>query len=242
MTEWFESWFDTKYYHLLYKDRNEDEARAFISNLIRDLNVSHDSKILDLCCGKGRHSKFLNSKGYSVVGADLSNQSIQSAKKFENENLKFLVHDMRDKLPGYEFDLVVNLFTSFGYFKEEAENEKVIQSIYSYLKANGVLIIDFLNVNKAVKNLIPHQERTIEGILFNIDKKVEEGMIKKSITFTDAEEEFSYEENVRILNFTYFEEMLTKNGFEIIETFGDYDLSRFDKEDSDRLIIKAVKK
>ena len=77
MTEWFESWFDTKYYHLLYKDRNEDEARTFISNLISDLNVSHDSKILDLCCGKGRHSKFLNSKGYHVVGADLSNQSIE---------------------------------------------------------------------------------------------------------------------------------------------------------------------
>ena len=242
MAEWFESWFDTKYYHLLYQDRNDREASAFISNLIGDLNVSKDAAVLDLCCGKGRHSKYLNSKGFDVVGADLSKQSIQYAKASENERLKFIVHDMRDKLPEFKFDLVLNLFTSFGYFSNPEENSQVINSIYSYLHLNGVLVIDFLNVHKAIAELVPNETRTAGGIEFTINKVVEDGMIKKSISFIDQGHNFQYEENVSVLDFEYFDQVLRNEGFEIIEIFGDYNLAPFNKFESDRLIIKAIKK
>ena len=120
-TTWYASWFDTPFYHILYKDRDYSEAQEFMKTLTEYLNIPEKGKILDLACGKGRHSVFLNKLGYDVTGADLSKNSISHAKQFENENLNFKVHDMC--LPfGEEFDAVFNLFTSFGYFENEADN------------------------------------------------------------------------------------------------------------------------
>lgn len=92
---WFTSWFDTDFYHILYKDRDEQEAKFFMDNLTQYLNLPEDARILDLPCGRGRHSVYLNELGYNVVGADLSANSIAFARKFENENLKFTQFDMR---------------------------------------------------------------------------------------------------------------------------------------------------
>ena len=78
---WFESWFDTPYYHILYKERNDDEAQLLMDNLTQYLNLPEEAKILDLACGKGRHSIYLNQLGFDVTGADLSTNSIAEAKK-----------------------------------------------------------------------------------------------------------------------------------------------------------------
>ena len=114
--DWFESWFDSPYYHLLYSNRDEREADLFIKNLINYINPSTKSKILDLACGKGRHSKVLADLGFDVTGIDLSENSIVSAKKMENESLHFYTHDMRFPFRANYFDYTFNFFTSFGYF------------------------------------------------------------------------------------------------------------------------------
>ena len=88
---WYESWFDTKYYHILYKDRNYREAQVFMDNLTHYLNLPEKAKVLDLACGKGRHSIYLNQCGYDVIGADLSEENILHCKKFENDHLVKLV-------------------------------------------------------------------------------------------------------------------------------------------------------
>jgi cyclopropane fatty-acyl-phospholipid synthase-like methyltransferase len=75
--EWFKSWFDTKYYHILYKDRNDAEAQAFIDELAEKLHFQTDQTFLDLACGKGRHSVYLNKKGLDITGVDLSEESIE---------------------------------------------------------------------------------------------------------------------------------------------------------------------
>ena len=80
--KWFESWFDTPYYHLLYKHRDDKEAHKFIKNLMQFLKIDKDQNILDLACGKGRHSIFLNKLGYRVTGVDLSSQNILQAQKY----------------------------------------------------------------------------------------------------------------------------------------------------------------
>ena len=125
--QWYASWFDTPYYHILYKDRDYSEARGFMDNLTDYLNIPECGKILDLACGKGRHSVYLNTLGYHVTGVDLSEQSITHAKQFENENLKFDVHDMSKAYPD-TFDAVFNLFTSFGYFNQESTNIQVLKN------------------------------------------------------------------------------------------------------------------
>jgi len=117
--EWFESWFDTKYYHILYKNRDYTEAEKFISKLIDFLNPEPDSKFVDIACGRGRHSVYINRLGYSVVGYDLSEESILEAKKHSKKDLKFYTHDMRQIFRTNYFDFALNLFTSFGYFKSK---------------------------------------------------------------------------------------------------------------------------
>ena len=149
---WFEDWFNTPYYHILYKDRDFVEAENFITNLTQELQLPNPSKIIDLACGKGRHSVFLNQLGYNVLGVDLSEESIHHNKNFEVENapkLEFKVHDMRDELyPNVskeKVNAVFNLFTSFGYFDDDNDDRKVFQSVKNTLEKDGIFILDFLN-------------------------------------------------------------------------------------------------
>ena len=151
---WFATWFDSPYYHLLYKNRDEKEAQVFIDNLIEKLQLKKGSKLIDIACGKGRHATYFNKKGMNVVGVDLSPNSIASAKQNENNNLQFSVHDMREVYKENHFDIVTNLFTSFGYFENKDDEQKAINAMAENLKTDGVLIIDFMNIKKVIANLI----------------------------------------------------------------------------------------
>lgn len=239
MAEWFEDWFDTKYYHILYKDRDFSEAETFLSSLLRQVNLPPEAKILDLACGKGRHSIYLNSLGFDVVGADLSAASIAEAKQHESDKLSFVQHDMRKALRSVKFNAVFNLFTSFGYFSNEADNNAVLKAIHSDLLENGLLLIDFFNVQKVVQELVPEEILEIEGIKFTINKTLEEGFVKKDISFEDQGISYKFQESVQALNLNTFTNMLAKNNFKILDVFGDYKLANFDLQKSNRLIILA---
>ncbi|MDR6131123.1 SAM-dependent methyltransferase [Chryseobacterium sp. SORGH_AS_1175] len=153
--EWFESWFDTPYYHLLYSNRDYTEAESFITALTSELQLPPGSRIIDLACGKGRHSVFLNKLGYDVLGLDLSRQSIEHNKQFENQTLLFDVHDMRNPIEADPMDAVFNLFTSFGYFESERDDKKVFKSVYDVLKPGGFFVLDYLNESFVKNSLVP---------------------------------------------------------------------------------------
>jgi len=239
---WFASWFDTDYYHLLYKNRDLSEAKLFIMNLCSDLQLAQNAKVLDLACGKGRHSKTLHSIGYQVTGADLSQNSISMAQSCSEDGLEFIVHDMREVIPNRNFDAVFNIFTSFGYFDRAEENEKVIQSVHSMLHEDGLFIIDFMNADKVIRTLQPQMEISKEGIDFHISKEYNGTHILKEIRFEDAGNSFHFTERVQALKKDDFNTLLSNNGFEILRTFGDFDLHQFDVMESDRLILIAKKR
>jgi len=213
MKNWFDSWFDTKYYHILYKNRDFSEAENFITNLTSDLKIAPNKSILDLACGKGRHSIFLNKLGYKTTGVDLSKQSIEHANQFKTPTLDFFVHDMREQIKNNSFDYVFNLFTSIGYFEDESDNLKMLNSIDSYTNENGVLVIDFMNANKVVSNLVLDEVKVIEGITFTINRKVENGFIIKTISFTDNNQKFNFQEKVQALELHHFENYLKETNF-----------------------------
>ncbi len=238
---WFESWFDSSYYHILYKNRDDNEAKLFIEKLAKHLNVSKNHKILDLACGKGRHSIFLNSLGFDVLGVDLSENSIAYAKQYENEKLRFQTHDMREVVAEGEFDFVLNLFTSFGYFEIDADNEKTISAIASDLKPAGTVVIDFFNAYKVVNHLVAYDRKTIDGITFEIRKRFENGYILKNISFSDQGKDFAFIEKVQALTLDQFQQLLSNAGLAIRNTFGNYLLDNYQKESSDRLILVAEK-
>jgi SAM-dependent methyltransferase len=237
---WFETWFDTPYYHILYKDRDFAEAENFISLLINYLKIQKDSQIIDLACGKGRHSVFLNQLGYEVLGLDLSKESISHNKKFENSTLKFAVHDMRNEIfpeiSTEKADAVFNLFTSFGYFENEKDDQKVFQSISNILKENGYFVLDFLNANWVKNTLVSDYITTKEGIDFHINKKIEDRNIIKDIQFKDNGKNHNYFEKVKLHTLEEIENYANEFGFEKVTTFGDYQLSDFDSENSPRCI------
>jgi SAM-dependent methyltransferase len=239
--EWFSEWFNSPYYHILYQKRDYTEAEFFLSNLIAYFKANTHNKIIDLACGKGRHAIYLNSLGYDVTGIDLSEKSIDEAKKFENERLHFEVQDLRDLPYQNQFDIALNLFTSFGYFASKQEDLVVIENICRILKPNGYILIDFMNAEMVIQNLVPSESKTICNIRFDIHKEVINDFIHKRIHFYDQHHEYEFTEKVQALTIDDFEEMLSAKGFEIVKLFGNYALEEYKRGNSERLIIVAKK-
>ena len=240
---WFENWFDSPYYHLLYGNHDEKEAENFISHLVNFLNPPKNSFVLDLACGKGRHAVALYKRGLDVTGIDLSEKNIAEAKKQEREGLSFFVHDMRFPFNVNYFDYTFNLFTSFGYFSSPRENANVISAVKSGLKANGIFVIDFLNASFVKKMINRNNEGGLEagGIKFHWKKEIKNGFVAKEISFEAENKKYFFTENVQLLSLDDFKKMLDPF-FTVENIFGDYNLGKFDEENSPRLILIARKK
>ncbi|NMM49744.1 class I SAM-dependent methyltransferase [Marinigracilibium pacificum] len=241
--EWFDEWFNSPYYHILYKHRDHDEAQNFIDQLSGVLNFKAGQKICDLACGKGRHSIYLNSLGLDVTGLDLSQENIDAANKSSNDNLRFIQHDMRLPFADNEFDYVVNLFTSFGYFKTDDEDQSVIDAVYKALKPGGQFILDFLNPYTIINNLTPKESKEIDGIRFDIEKSFEADscVIIKDIKITDGQKTAEYEERVKAIRRIEFLDHFRKAGFILKEVWGDHDLGDYEAEKSERMIFLLEK-
>ena len=234
--EWFKEWFDTKYYHILYQDRNYDEAQLFMQNLLSFIKLKKNDKILDMPCGKGRHAIFLNSLGYDVLGADLSENSIKYAKKYTNKTLHFEVHDMRQPFDT-KFDAIFNLFTSFGYFDDDETNIKVLYNLKKGLKENGVLVVDFMNVNYVKQHLVTEEIVTKGSIVFNIKRSIKDDFIVKEIRFIADDREHYFIERVKYLSLSTLKNFIKKSNLKLKHTFGEYSLTAFDSKNSSRLIL-----
>jgi len=239
--EWFERWFDSPYYHLLYKKRDEKEAQLFLDQLIQFLQPAPGSRILDVACGKGRHSVYLNKKGFDVTGFDLSPENIEFVQQYENPKLSFFQHDMRDLFRVNYFDYVFNLFSSFGYFSKERDNAKTIYAHAEALKPGGSLVLDYMNSTRVKKTLKPDELKNIEGIDFHITKKIERGCIIKKINFTDQGETQEFYEQLSLFEKKDFEKYFSRYNLSITHIFGDYNLAAYNEESSDRLILVAKK-
>ena len=233
---WFTSWFDTPFYHILYKDRDDTEAHAFMDTLTDYLNVPEHGTVLDLACGKGRHARYLNKIGYDVTVVDLSENSIAFAKQFENHRLHFDVHNMCEPYHK-EFDAVFNLFTSFGYFEDDADNLKTISAIKTELNDFGFGVIDFMNSEFVIDNLVPEEIKTVDSIDFHLKRYVEDGYIVKDITFTADAKLYNFQERVRGFTLADFELLFEQAGVYLLEVFGDYKLHKFNAKTSERLVM-----
>ena len=239
-TEWFKEWFDSEYYHLLYNNRNHTEAEQFIQKLAAFLKLAEDSKVLDLACGKGRHSISLSKYYLHVTGLDISANSICYAKQFENEKLHFAEHDMRLPFGSIMYNAVFNLFTSFGYFNAEYENLKVLRNIHASLKVNGIFVLDFLNAELVKNNLVANEQQVREGVTFDVERKISNGQIIKDISFEACNSTHQFQEKVQYLTKDKLVDLLTKSGFEILNIFGNYNLEEFSVTSS-RCILIAKK-
>ncbi len=241
MPSWFESWFDTEYYHLLYNKRDDNEARDFMLSICSLLNIAPCSYLADIACGKGRHSRVLASLGMRVHGFDISANSIQYAQSKATANEQYAVQDMREDLPVRNLDAAINVFTSFGYFDSDKEDQQAITHIYQALKPGGWFIQDYLNAASVLPNL-PKQEKEIRGnVQFDIHKFEHTGHIRKTIHINDAIHSWDFQESVKIYTIEQLEALHTAAGFDVTYRFGNYSLAPFAENSSPRIILVSQK-
>jgi len=240
---WFKNWFNSPYYHQLYFNRDEKEAAAFIDKLIDYLKPLPASSMLDVACGKGRHSIHLAEKGFDVTGIDLSEDSITEALQHEAENLHFFLHDMRLPFMINYFDYAFNFFTSFGYFKTRREHDNAIRTIAQSIKPGGCFVMDYLNVHYAESNLVHQFDKEIDGVNYFITKWFDETHFYKKIQVEDdaLKEPLIYTEKVAKFSLGDFTEMFAYQGLQIQDVFGDYNFGNYDVNKSPRLVMVAKK-
>ena len=239
--EWFSKWFHSPYYALLYSDRNQEEAEAFVEQIHTRLNMQPGERVMDVPCGWGRHAKALHRRGLQVTGLDINPELIHRAKQRAHKDLHFAVHDMRLPYAEEDFDYVLNLFTSLGYFASEVDNEAAVQAFGLALRPRGRLLIDFLNVERVLTTHTPKEERQIGEVLFHLQREINMPYIYKHIHVQHQGKTFRFYERVMLLSLTHFEKYFSASGLSLLETYGDYCFSPFDSNTSERLILVAEK-
>ena len=241
--EWYRDWFNSPYYHLLYEERDINEAAAFINRLVDHLNPKQVSYMLDIACGKGRHSFQLAGKGFQVTGIDISPKSILEAQMTGNDNPEFFIHDMRLPFRINYYDYAFNFFTSFGYFDTRREHYNAIRNMTSSIKHGGCFVIDYLNPEYILQNLEPRSEIKKGDILFSVERYADTEYFFKKITVKDPslKEPLLFMEKVARFNLDQFTEMFKVNGLTIHEVMGDYFLHQYQASSSPRMIMIAKK-
>jgi 2-polyprenyl-3-methyl-5-hydroxy-6-metoxy-1,4-benzoquinol methylase len=241
---WYKDWFADEHYLALYEHRNQAEAGKLLDLIQEAVEPAQEARILDLACGAGRHSIAFAKRGFTkVTGMDLSPTLIAKARESataEQVSVTFVNSDMRE-LTG-EYDLILNLFTSFGYFENDAENEAVIAHVAASLAPGGHFVIDFLNAFLVSKSLVPHSHSTLDcGEPVDQYREIVRGRVNKRIVIKTTEQVKEFRESVRLFTKNELRAMIARHGMEVEEVFGDYDGGEFAEGSSPRVIIVAKK-
>ncbi len=222
MTEWFEQWFGEEYLQL-YPHRDDADAARMIA-LVNSRIPLRNQRLLDLACGPGRHAEQLAGLGGHVVGFDLSMPLLRRARARIRPPLDLVRGDMRT-LPFADasFHAVLNLFTSFGYFLDDAQHDLVLRSVAKSLVQGGTFVLDYFNADHVRRHLVAHEERKLGSRRIATERKLSQDgrFVVKEIHLMD--EGRSFLERVRLFAPEDLAEMLQRAGFEVDLCVGDYD-------------------
>ena len=237
---WYENWFGTRYYKLLYRHRDQADARPWVDNILRETGLPQGARVLDLACGRGRHARWFQEAGMQVTGVDLSEESIAEARKAVPGG-HFLVHDIREPVEGRTCDLAVCLFTSIGYFERPEDDQRVVDSVAKVLAAGGWFVLDLMNAARVHMRLVPSEELEIEGVRFRVARTLEDGLVVKRIQVSDGDDEHHYEERVRAIAPEEVRAMMERAGLQVVRQTDGPDPRPFDAVRSERCVTWARK-
>jgi len=239
---WYEGWFGSDAYDLVYDHRDEAEAEQLVNLVEREIDPDPGTHIVDIGCGRGRHARIFARRGYRVTGIDLSAAAIAEARERTQQELDvtFEQGDMRDPVCDGCADGVVNLFTTFGYFEEDAENQQALAAMTTALRPGGWFLQDFLNAPQVIDTLQPNDTHTVNGITIEQQRWIENDRINKRITITQNGQTETYRESVRLFTRDELTAMYETVGLDLVATYGSYDGAPHTPE-SPRLILYARK-
>jgi ubiquinone/menaquinone biosynthesis C-methylase UbiE len=246
MTDWYDidEFWDVMS-HKLFVEKNPAETKKEIDQMISLTGISPNSKILDLCCGLGRHSLELAKRGFEVTGVDRTVQYLDKAKGKASEkdlSIEFIKDDMRNFKRSNYFNTIIIMYTSFGYFEDQNENIKVLHNSFSSLKKKGLLLIDVVGKEILQRKFTERESFELDGITYVEERKVFNNwsrienrwiMLKDNLQKEFKLSHWVYSENE-------IKEMLNNAGFSSVKIFGDLAGKEYD-ENAERLIAIAVK-
>lgn len=252
---WYRKAFEAGYLEL-YAHRDEADAARAVEFVASQAALGRDARLLDLCCGPGRHLGLLAPRVARACGLDLSQVLLQRADEFCRGKLRdagikargrlaLVRGDMRS-LPFADetFSVVVNLFTSMGYFEDERDNARVLREVARALEPGGVLVIDHINRDHLEETLQPVSERQLRtGARVTERRSFEPGAsrVLKHVQWSQEGRTTEWIESVRVYDFGEFKALLRGSGFAVEKAFGDFDGSDFTR-DSPRMIVLASRK
>jgi len=240
MGEWFKDWFASDFYLSVYSHRNDEDASKFLNKVLSFVSVPAGSKVLDAACGAGRHSVIMAQKGFDVTAFDLSQPLLDKAieKAVElNLNIKFSREDLRYVSYNERFNLILNIFTSFGYFYNDDENFAFIRSAYNMQEEEGVFIFDYLNEKYLRGRLVPSTRKIVNGFEVLEEREIKNNRVVKKITIRKDNDSLDYEESVQLYSFNEIIERFKEIGYKAVKSFGSYECTPFIPDESDRIII-----
>jgi SAM-dependent methyltransferase len=240
-SNWYENWFGNEYL-TVYSHRDEEEARQLVQLILNSVSLDNNSKIIDLCCGQGRHAHLFAQEGFEVYGFDLSRKLLQVAK-YKNENSKntfFVQADMRYLPVVHSFDLLLNLFTSFGYFQSDKENLAVFEQFHQALKKGGFFVFDYFNSPYLKEHLVRYHREQIGELMVEQERYIEDSRVEKIIRLNRDGKESTFYESVKMYKPEQILKMMEETGLNVGYIFGDYSGSSL-TENSERMIVIGEK-
>ncbi|MBN2432351.1 MAG: class I SAM-dependent methyltransferase [Acidobacteria bacterium] len=225
--DWFRQAFDSGYVKR-YAHRDLDEAEEFIETIITLFGGDiHGRKALDVACGAGRHSRALARRHFRVTGIDLSADLIRLARRQaagENLAVDFHIQDMRTTWPGENYDLILNAFTSFGYFETDEESQQIVDQAAAKLSSSGFFVLDYFNVSEVERNLVPRSARCVGNITLVEERWILDGRVNKRTLELDARGQVghSFTESVRLFKADDIRAMIRKSGLTVQREWGTY--------------------
>jgi cyclopropane fatty-acyl-phospholipid synthase-like methyltransferase len=225
-------WFDTFLY-----TRTKEETDKQIKFLVEVLPLSTYKKILDVCCGAGRHAIGLTKHGYNVVGIDINTRVLDSARQLadeENTNAKFYKHDMR-KLVDLEmsFDAVIVMWQSFGQFSNQA-NIEFLESVFNILNPKGKLILDiynraFFSINCGRREFEYGDDRIMETKTMRRDR------LQVNLDYNNSSETDRF--TWQVFSPESIKDLGTKIGFTSVSICADFNLTKNASENNPRMQV-----
>jgi SAM-dependent methyltransferase len=221
VTEWFEQWFGEEYLRL-YPHRDDEDA-AHLTELVARHTQLSGRMLLDLACGPGRHASLFQSLGARVVGFDLSMPLLSRARHRDGSELALVRGDMR-RLPFEDavFDVVTNLFTSFGYFTDDRQHAAVLLDATRTLRPGGTFVLDYLNAVAIRESLVPREEIAVGSERVVVERRIspDDRYVVKEIHLVDDGR--SFVERVRLFSAAQLRTLMADAGLTVEEPLGDY--------------------
>lgn len=231
--EWYRSWFNADYLKA-YNHRNDDEARQFINRWNIWNQFASPINCLDLACGSGRYSRAIFQMGHKVIALDISRDLLQTAvdsscedsRSWECEGLRYVQGDMLN-LPFREhFDMVISMFTSFGYFKDDSAHLQVLSEVSRVIVSDGLYVLDLPSYEATIKTVKQNpvtvrdfgSYKLFENRVYSEHTK----RVEKRIVFEFENENREYLESVRLFRYSEIEKMINKVDLHLVELWGDY--------------------